>query len=399
MEKREFKNNIKLSLIAFIAATLLLSACNKSETKNQEESGQLSMAEEVEVEETENNGELTSEQIQAIIDETNKQLREDKNLKTKEKQALDSEEQKLIKELLEIHPDFSVKEVKETILGLRRNKAYYTKNVLPELKKKLAEREQLKASGELKVPTGAVDVQESEGKILEVSRPITVKWQFDVSGNNATLVNCGDNTMTNFNYDLLKIGSDAKLYRISRVGNNAFSKKIKLKSFSSKFVTEIGSYAFEGCKNLESVKVSDVVTEIAQGAFNGCEKLTGFNDNGIIVVSSALFNKQSAGIGQNAFGGCVSAKKLYVDLTKDMDKEEKYKNNLKKAHKQAFNGCKFDVVNFSVLKGGVSSNLGNLILSYFGFDEGTKLEAIEVKPTSVEIDYDAVNSAIDDDTE
>ena len=80
-----------------------------------------------------------------------------------------------------------------------------------------------------------------------------------------------------------------------------------------------------------------------------------------------------------------------------MDKEEKYKNNLKKAHKQAFNGCKFDVVKFSVLKGGVSSNLGNLILSYFGFDEGTKLEAIEVKPASVEIDYDAVNSAIDDD--
>ncbi|MBP0979144.1 MAG: leucine-rich repeat domain-containing protein [Oscillospiraceae bacterium] len=412
MEKKEFKNNIKLSLIAFIAATLLISGCQKSGTKSQGEYGQLSMSDEVNVEETEDN-KLISEQTRSIIDETNRQLSEDKSLKAKEKQALDSEEEKLIRELLETHPDFSIEEVKETILGLRRNKDYYAENVLPELEEKLKEREELIARGELIVPTTIIgDVEEdvekdaegNEMNVLDLTEDNSGTWEFEpiAAGwreeevHNAALIKCNNKKITEFNYDIVRmmIKGKPKLYRISYFKEFAFMGCKQLKEVSSKFVTKIKASAFLNCSNLESVNVSESIVEIGPSAFQNCKKLTSFNCENALWFTSSLINKVSEGIGNGAFYNCVAAKNICFAFTKDINTLSKYKQNLRYADSKAFKGCKFDTVGFLVDENASSelrSSLGKSICSYFSLGDKVDLHPIDIKPVVIKANNDLID--------
>ena len=46
-------------------------------------------------------------------------------------------------------------------------------------------------------------------------------------------------------------------------------------------VESIGSYAFEGCVNLQNVNISESVGQIGRGAFNNCTSLANVNFNGL----------------------------------------------------------------------------------------------------------------------
>ena len=65
-------------------------------------------------------------------------------------------------------------------------------------------------------------------------------------------------------------------------------------------VTTIGSHAFVGCTNLESISIPDSVTTIGEGAFYGCNRLTS------IVIPDSVTT-----IGYRAFYGCYKLIEVY----------------------------------------------------------------------------------------
>ena len=81
-------------------------------------------------------------------------------------------------------------------------------------------------------------------------------------------------------------------------------------------VTTIGSYAFQGCKNLTSVTIPDSVSEIGQFAFAGCSNLT-----------SVTIPDDVKSISNQAFGGCSSLTSVIIG------------NSVESINELAFVGC------------------------------------------------------------
>ena len=68
-------------------------------------------------------------------------------------------------------------------------------------------------------------------------------------------------------------------------------------------MTEIGAYAFGGCKSLSSITIPNSVKEIGKGAFWDCTRLTS-----ITIPNSVEI------IGAFAFGGCYNLSEEIIKL-------------------------------------------------------------------------------------
>lgn len=66
-------------------------------------------------------------------------------------------------------------------------------------------------------------------------------------------------------------------------------------------VVAIGDFAFDNCKNLESIDIPDSVTAIGEGAFYGCESLESIN------IPDSVTS-----ISDYAFGVCTSLKNISI---------------------------------------------------------------------------------------
>ena len=92
-------------------------------------------------------------------------------------------------------------------------------------------------------------------------------------------------------------------------------------------VTEIGEYAFYGCKNMTSVSFSDNLNKINNNAFKGCESLkTAVLTNNITEIGNYVFegcsnmetitlSKNLSTIGWNAFKDCKSLSSIDIPYT------------------------------------------------------------------------------------
>ena len=69
-------------------------------------------------------------------------------------------------------------------------------------------------------------------------------------------------------------------------------------------ITTLGNYAFSGCTNLESVRMSDMLTSIGMSAFSGCVKLKSI-DLGVALSK----------LGMQAFYGCSSVSQVTIPDT------------------------------------------------------------------------------------
>ena len=128
-------------------------------------------------------------------------------------------------------------------------------------------------------------------------------------------------------------------------------------------ITEIGNFAFWGCKFLEQVKIPDSVMSIDDGAFFGCESLKEIEiPNSIYRIDKYSFGRCESlkeivipnsvtSIGKSAFSECKSLEKITIpeSVTSIEDstfddckslKEIKIPNSVKKIGWGAFNGCK-----------------------------------------------------------
>lgn len=77
-----------------------------------------------------------------------------------------------------------------------------------------------------------------------------------------------------------------------------------------KFLEKIGDYAFAYCTIIKDVKLPDTVKEIGEGAFLSCTRLSGINLEKVTVIAN------------NAFNGCKSLKA--VTLSDDIEKLDVY---------------------------------------------------------------------------
>ena len=106
------------------------------------------------------------------------------------------------------------------------------------------------------------------------------------------------------------------------IGEHAFDSCKKLSALTlSNNTAEIGSYAFYCCENLPEVTVPDSVKKIGEHAFDGCEKLTGVTlSNSIAEIEKAAFANTAlteitlpesvVSIGDSAFENCENLTSL-----------------------------------------------------------------------------------------
>ncbi len=114
------------------------------------------------------------------------------------------------------------------------------------------------------------------------------KLVYEVSKNTATLVECKSNAKK------IKVPSKVGKYKVTAIGEWAFSEKKKLQSVElPKTLTKIGEAAFNECTSLKKIVIPSKVTRISSSAFWYCTNL----EKAVIPASVTKF-------GKNIFEGC-----------------------------------------------------------------------------------------------
>ena len=129
----------------------------------------------------------------------------------------------------------------------------------------------------------------------------------------------------------MQITHDGVLYRVTRIGDNAFQGCKELTSVViPEGVTSIGKFAFDTCEKLTSVVIPNSVTTIEQSAFVRCMALQSITiPNSVTTIGMAAFwwctslasidiPDSVNTIEQMAFGACTSLKS--VTLPKNLEK-------------------------------------------------------------------------------
>lgn len=165
---------------------------------------------------------------------------------------------------------------------------------------------------------------------------------------------------------------------ICNIGDHSFFRK-EIKDISiPDSVTEIGSYAFGSCDELEKLYIPDTVTVIGKGAFSACNKLKE------IYLSHAVTR-----ISENAFSDCSSLEKVNIS------------DNVKSIGERAFDGCN-NLKNINIPAGLTSIgrysfrdcvSFENLTIpdkvtwiGYSAFEHCTSLKSIEIPDSVTEME-------------
>jgi len=155
-------------------------------------------------------------------------------------------------------------------------------------------------------------------------------WNFNISGNNATLckgwqVSCISGTIPNDLTIPAIVYNGSSPYTVTSIGECAFYNCSSLTSITiPEGVTSIGGYAFYGCSSLTSITIPEGVTSIGGYAFSGCSSLTTINiPEGVTSIGGSAFSGCSSlttinipegvtSIGSDAFYGCSSLTSINI---------------------------------------------------------------------------------------
>ncbi len=117
---------------------------------------------------------------------------------------------------------------------------------------------------------------------------------------------------------------------VTSIGSSAFENCKSLTSITiSEGITSIGDSAFDGCSGLESITIPSSVTSIGDFAFNGCSGLTTiifaegsqltsiglYAFYGCTSLTSVTIPEGVTRFENNAFGGCCSLSTIYLNAT------------------------------------------------------------------------------------
>lgn len=99
----------------------------------------------------------------------------------------------------------------------------------------------------------------------------------------------------------ITIPEEAKGYRVVQIETSAFEQTAITGVFIPNSVKTIGSYAFQMCVDLKSVRLSEQLTRIAGYTFYGCKSLTSID-----------IPEGVTSIGDYAFAGCEQLKDINI---------------------------------------------------------------------------------------
>ncbi|MCH5147855.1 MAG: leucine-rich repeat domain-containing protein [Clostridiales bacterium] len=172
-------------------------------------------------------------------------------------------------------------------------------------------------------------------------------------------------------------------YEVAKRKDNSAKKITIPATFKNEPVISIGEWAFEDCKNLESVEIPDSVTTIKVGAFHYCTNLAKVNIPAGVTsienctfegcnISSVEIHAGIAYIGDSAFRNCGSLE--YITVSRDNAFYHSAGNCLIQTEtKTLILGCK----NSKIPSDGSVDNIG-----YYAFYGCRELKNIEI-PDSV----------------
>lgn len=157
-----------------------------------------------------------------------------------------------------------------------------------------------------------VPVTPEEPSAPEIGSVHTIsKLQYRIlSADTAAVHKLTDKTVKNAAIpDTVKI--DGVTFKVTTIGTQAFKGCTKLETITlGEKITMIGSEAFSGCTALKRVKNASSVTLINKKAFYNCKKLTTVGNK----IGTVTLSKVKS-IGNNAFYGCASIKKVNASST------------------------------------------------------------------------------------
>ena len=212
-------------------------------------------------------------------------------------------------------------------------------------------------------------------------------YGLDGSGNSISLYQYSVNddneaTITKYNGNSYSVYIPETIdgYTVVKIGNSAFANKSIHDVSIPDSVTEIDSYAFNNCKYLKEVKLSEYLTYLGKrafgstygGPFSHCENL-----------KTITFEKGTTQIAENLFRGCTGLENITIpDTVTEIENnafegcvrltEVSIADNVTKIYPYAFNKC------ISLKKANLPKSLTYLGERAFG---ETVIEAIEIPKT------------------
>lgn len=140
--------------------------------------------------------------------------------------------------------------------------------------------------------------------------------------------------------EVIVIPSTYNSLPVLKIDEEAFSEKTMRAVIIPEGVTEIGEFAFGGCKNLESVFIPNSVTKIASGAFQSTPRL-GIVENYIKYVDNWAVQTNSNDCGSSLREGTVGvASSAGSGLTGKVTLPD----SLKYINEYAFSGCDITIL-------------------------------------------------------
>ncbi len=252
---------------------------------------------------------------------------------------------------------------------------------------------------------------------VEAGEVTEVKGYTDEQGIYYTLYGDGTCKVSDCKTDLkgdIKLSEEViyngKNYRVTSIGNSAFSWCGLTSITIPDSVTSIGDGAFEGCSSLISVTIPDSVTSIGECAFDGCSSLTSitipssvtsigssaFEDcssltsvtlsDGLTSIGKYAFYRCSSltsitipssvtSIGNSAFYGCISLDSITVDSENTVyDSRNDCNAIIETATNTLIKGCKNAIIPSSV------TSIGN-----YAFENCSSLTSITIPSSETSI--------------
>lgn len=171
-----------------------------------------------------------------------------------------------------------------------------------------------------------------------------------------------------FKYSILEDGTVEITEYLGTSGNVEIPSQVEDLTGSMRKVTRIGRSVFENNLRLTSVTIPNGVTQIGTNAFTNCTNLITVDTSGVVELRSVrgfARGTGSAGLGDNAFNGCINLEKVKIP------------DGISRIGGSAFDGC----IRLTL----VEMHEGITTIGDRAFNECTNIERLHIPPNVTEI--------------
>lgn len=192
---------------------------------------------------------------------------------------------------------------------------------------------------------------------------------YNITGNNTVEVTYSDRDNNTYSGSISvpeTVTNNGTEYSVTKIGEYAFQGSAVTSVSMQGCITSIGSEAFDGCQNLETVALPESLTTLGNDAFRSCSSLKTIKiPSGVTAIPDFCFNdccnlesiiipSSVNSIGISAFSGCKALKDIYCQAV-----------NVPETHSSAFDNSPIE--NMTLYVPGESMNAYKTTAPWSGF--------------------------------